>query len=43
MRRLRPLNILAAGPNEAVEAVQPLLALMGQKIWRLGERGNGPM
>jgi 3-hydroxyisobutyrate dehydrogenase-like beta-hydroxyacid dehydrogenase len=30
------LNILAAGPDAAIEAVQPLLTLMGQKVWRLG-------
>ena len=34
------LNILAAGPEAAVEAVQPLLALMGQKVWRLGEQAQ---
>ncbi|HME20011.1 MAG TPA: NAD(P)-dependent oxidoreductase [Acetobacteraceae bacterium] len=34
------LNILAAGPDAAVEAVQPLLALMGQKVWRLGEQAQ---
>src|SRR5271166_1723393 len=30
------LNILAAGPDEAIDAVQPLLALMGEKTWRFG-------
>lgn len=34
------LNILAAGPDAAVEAVQPLLALMGQKVWRVGEQAQ---
>ncbi len=34
------LNILAAGPDAAIEAVQPLLALLGQKVWRLGERAQ---
>jgi 3-hydroxyisobutyrate dehydrogenase-like beta-hydroxyacid dehydrogenase len=34
------LNILAAGPNEAIAAVQPLLALMGQKTWRFGEQAQ---
>jgi 3-hydroxyisobutyrate dehydrogenase-like beta-hydroxyacid dehydrogenase len=34
------LNILAAGPDEAIEAVQPLLALMGQKTWRFGEQAQ---
>ena len=31
------LNILAAGPAAAVDAVEPLFQLMGQKTWRLGE------
>ncbi len=31
------LNILAAGPGAAIDAVEPLLRLMGQKTWRLGE------
>jgi 3-hydroxyisobutyrate dehydrogenase-like beta-hydroxyacid dehydrogenase len=30
------LNILAAGPEAAIETVQPLLALLGQKTWRFG-------
>ena len=34
------LNILAAGPNDAVERVLPLLALMGQKTWRFGEQAQ---
>lgn len=32
------LNILAAGPDEAIETVLPLLALLGQKTWRFGTR-----
>ncbi|WP_025808867.1 NAD(P)-dependent oxidoreductase [Pseudomonas chlororaphis] len=31
------LNILAAGPAEAIAQVQPLLDAMGQKTWLLGE------
>ncbi|GBL58238.1 putative dehydrogenase [Pseudomonas citronellolis] len=31
------LNILAAGPAEAIVEVQPLLDLMGQKTWPLGD------
>ncbi|WP_444438242.1 NAD(P)-dependent oxidoreductase [Pseudomonas sp. A6] len=31
------LNILAAGPTEAIAEVQPLLDLMGQKTWPLGD------
>ncbi|WMJ02947.1 NAD(P)-dependent oxidoreductase [Pseudomonas chlororaphis subsp. aurantiaca] len=31
------LNILAAGPTEAIAQVQPLLDAMGQKTWLLGE------
>ena len=35
------LNILAAGPNDAVEGASlPLLALMGQKTWRFGEQAQ---
>jgi 3-hydroxyisobutyrate dehydrogenase-like beta-hydroxyacid dehydrogenase len=34
------LNILAAGPDAAIETVQPLLALIGQKVWRLGEQAQ---
>jgi 3-hydroxyisobutyrate dehydrogenase-like beta-hydroxyacid dehydrogenase len=34
------LNILAAGPDEAIAAVQPLFALMGQKTWRFGEQAQ---
>lgn len=32
------LNILAAGPARLVEEVLPLLGVLGQKVWRLGER-----
>lgn len=32
------LNILAAGPAPLVEEVLPLLAVLGKKVWRLGER-----
>jgi 3-hydroxyisobutyrate dehydrogenase-like beta-hydroxyacid dehydrogenase len=32
------LNILAAGPPEAIDAVEPYLAAMGNRTWRLGER-----
>lgn len=35
--RARNLNILAAGPAEAIAQVQPLLDAMGQKTWLLGE------
>jgi 3-hydroxyisobutyrate dehydrogenase-like beta-hydroxyacid dehydrogenase len=34
------LNILAAGPDAAIETVQPLLALLGQKTWRLGTQAQ---
>jgi 3-hydroxyisobutyrate dehydrogenase-like beta-hydroxyacid dehydrogenase len=34
------LNILAAGPEAAIAAVQPLLALLGQKTWRFGEQAR---
>lgn len=32
------LNILAAGPDAAVEAVLPILETLGARVWRLGER-----
>ncbi|HET8780111.1 MAG TPA: NAD(P)-dependent oxidoreductase [Agromyces sp.] len=32
------LNIMAAGPTSAIDAVEPYLAAMGSRIWRLGER-----
>lgn len=31
------LQILAAGPTEALDRVQPLLDVVGKKTWRLGE------
>lgn len=32
------LNILAAGPDEAIAKVQPLFDLLGKKTWRLGQQ-----
>ncbi|WP_353813506.1 NAD(P)-dependent oxidoreductase [Agromyces sp. SYSU T00266] len=32
------LNIMAAGPTDAVDAALPYLEAMGSRIWRLGER-----
>ena len=32
------LNILAAGPTVAIEALEPFYDLMGTRTWRLGER-----
>lgn len=32
------LNILAAGPSDAVDRVEPFLTTMGKRVWRLGER-----
>ncbi len=32
------LNVMAAGPAEAVDAVEPYLSAMGKRVWRLGER-----
>ncbi|MCQ6255359.1 NAD(P)-binding domain-containing protein [Pseudomonas sp. Q11] len=32
------LNILAAGPEAAIDRVQPLFDVLGQKTWRLGDR-----
>jgi 3-hydroxyisobutyrate dehydrogenase-like beta-hydroxyacid dehydrogenase len=31
------LNILAAGKTDAVAAIEPLLAILGKKVWNLGE------
>jgi 3-hydroxyisobutyrate dehydrogenase-like beta-hydroxyacid dehydrogenase len=31
------LNIMAAGPQDAVDRVQPLLDVVGQKTWRFGD------
>lgn len=30
------LNILAAGPDEAIDAIQPIFDAIGQRTWRLG-------
>ncbi|KAF2395219.1 NAD(P)-dependent oxidoreductase [Pseudomonas frederiksbergensis] len=32
------LNILVAGPEAAIDRVQPLLDLIGRKTWRLGDK-----
>ncbi|HEY6801190.1 MAG TPA: NAD(P)-dependent oxidoreductase [Agromyces sp.] len=32
------LNIMAAGPTAAIDAVEPYLASMGSRVWRIGER-----
>jgi 3-hydroxyisobutyrate dehydrogenase-like beta-hydroxyacid dehydrogenase len=32
------LNILAAGPDAAIERVQPLFDVLGKKTWRLGDQ-----
>lgn len=32
------LNVLAAGPAATVDAVLPLLEVIGSRVWRLGER-----
>lgn len=37
---LGQLNILAAGPEHAIDRVQPLLDLIGRKTWRLGEKAS---
>jgi 3-hydroxyisobutyrate dehydrogenase-like beta-hydroxyacid dehydrogenase len=34
------LNIIAAGPTTALDGVQPLLDVAGQKTWRFGERAS---
>jgi 3-hydroxyisobutyrate dehydrogenase-like beta-hydroxyacid dehydrogenase len=34
------LNILAAGPAELIERVQPYFGLMGQKTWRFGDKAE---
>jgi 3-hydroxyisobutyrate dehydrogenase-like beta-hydroxyacid dehydrogenase len=34
------LNIIAAGPTEALDKVQPLLDVAGQKTWRFGETAS---
>lgn len=37
------LNILAAGPAQALDQVQPLFDLIGRKTWRLGTASRVPM
>jgi 3-hydroxyisobutyrate dehydrogenase-like beta-hydroxyacid dehydrogenase len=32
------LNVLAAGAPDLVDAVQPVLEILGRRIWRIGER-----
>lgn len=32
------MNILAAGPDDAIKTVQPLFDVLGKKTWRLGNR-----
>jgi 3-hydroxyisobutyrate dehydrogenase-like beta-hydroxyacid dehydrogenase len=34
------LNIIAAGPGAAIDRVQPLFDIAGQKTWRFGERAS---
>jgi 3-hydroxyisobutyrate dehydrogenase-like beta-hydroxyacid dehydrogenase len=34
------LNIMAAGPTAAIDKVQPLLDVVGQKTWRFGETAS---
>jgi 3-hydroxyisobutyrate dehydrogenase-like beta-hydroxyacid dehydrogenase len=34
------LNIMAAGPTEAIDRVQPLLDLIGSKTWRIGDTAS---
>ncbi|KVT83083.1 oxidoreductase [Burkholderia ubonensis] len=31
------LNILAAGPSALIDGLQPLFAVLGQRVWRFGE------
>lgn len=31
------LNVLAAGPAEAIERLRPVFAIIGQRLWELGE------
>lgn len=31
------LNVLAAGPSDALDAVEPYLLAMGKRIWRIGD------
>jgi len=34
------LNILAAGPADAIDTVQPLFDLIGRKTWRMGDKAS---
>jgi 3-hydroxyisobutyrate dehydrogenase-like beta-hydroxyacid dehydrogenase len=34
------LNIIAAGPADAIESVRPLLDVAGQRTWRFGEQAS---
>lgn len=34
------LNLLAAGPEQAIDTVQPLFDLIGRKTWRLGKKAS---
>lgn len=34
------LNIIAAGPGDAIETVQPLFDLIGRKTWRMGDKAS---
>jgi 3-hydroxyisobutyrate dehydrogenase-like beta-hydroxyacid dehydrogenase len=34
------LNILAAGPSDAIDTVQPLFDLIGRKTWRMGDTAS---
>lgn len=34
------LNILAAGPGDAIDTVQPLFDLIGRKTWRMGDKAS---
>lgn len=34
------LNILAAGPSDAIDTVQPLFDLIGRKTWRMGDKAS---
>lgn len=37
MAARRELNVMAAGPSEAIDRVQPLFDAIGKKTWRLGD------
>jgi 3-hydroxyisobutyrate dehydrogenase-like beta-hydroxyacid dehydrogenase len=34
------LNIVAAGPGDAIDTVQPLFDLIGRKTWRMGDKAS---